>query len=86
MSQKEKLIKRVRNNPKDFTFRELEELMRELGFQRTDSGKTSGSAVKFSNGEKALFLHRPHPRNVLKPYQVKDLINLLNELEGKGKQ
>ncbi|MBQ6752222.1 MAG: type II toxin-antitoxin system HicA family toxin [Clostridia bacterium] len=86
MSQKEKLIKRVRSNPKDFTFRELEVLMRELGFQRTDSGKTSGSAVKFSNGEKALFLHRPHPRNVLKPYQVKDLINLLNELEGKGKQ
>jgi len=86
MSQKEKLIKRVRSNPKDFTFRELEVLMRELGFQKADSGKTSGSAVKFSNGEKALFLHRPHPQNILKPYQIRDLINLLNELEGKGKQ
>lgn len=84
MSQKEKLIRRVRSNPKDFTFQELEKLMCELEIAKLSPGKTTGSSVKFSNGEFGLFLHRPHPGNVLKPYQVKDVNAFLDLLEGKG--
>ena len=49
MSQKEKLVKRIRALPKDFTFDELRSLFAYLGFEMESKGKTSGSRVKFYN-------------------------------------
>jgi hypothetical protein len=52
-----------------------------LGYALTDSGKTGGSRVVFSNGDgDYIRLHKPHPRNTLKPYQVNDIISLLTEM------
>ena len=50
MSQKEKLVKRIRKLPKDFTFDELRRsLFAYLGFEVESKGKTSGSRIKFYN-------------------------------------
>ena len=80
MGQKEKLIKKLRSHPRDFTFAETERLLGYLGFVRDNKGKTSGSRVLFVNRRgAALMIHIPHPGNQLKAYQVKALIVMLEE-------
>ncbi|MCL1952887.1 MAG: type II toxin-antitoxin system HicA family toxin [Oscillospiraceae bacterium] len=80
MSKKEKLIKRLLSRPKDFTFEELVTLLGLLGYEPDKGGKTGGSRVKFVNTRSdALWQHRPHPGNILKAYQVKDVIDNLTE-------
>lgn len=83
MSQKEKLIKRLKNKPRDFTFEEAERLLGYFGYERFDKGRTSGSRVVFiSNGDaQPVYLHRPHPRKELLEYQVR---YLLEQLEQEG--
>ena len=78
MSQKKKLLAKLKSNPKDFTFDEAETLLGYYSYTRTNKGKTSGSRVKFiRKGYKAIMLHKPHPRNVLSEYQVRDLLAAL---------
>ena len=45
MGQKEKLIKRLKTKPRDFTFDEAETLLGYLTYSRSNKGKTSGSRV-----------------------------------------
>lgn len=75
MSKKEKLIERILSRPKDFTYNELESLLSGLGYSKSNRGKTSGSGVAFVNDKNfhMIRLHKPHPKNILKTYQV-DLI------------
>lgn len=42
MGQKEKLIRRLKSKPRDFTFQEAETLLGYLTYQRFNKGKTSG--------------------------------------------
>ena len=79
MSQREKLIKRLLNKPVDFTYDELRKLLGKLGYKESQSGKTSGSRVAFFNEktEHIIRLHKPHPKNVLKQYQVEQLVEEL---------
>ena len=80
MSQKEKLIKRLLSRPKDFTFDELVTLMGHLGFRIDQGGKTSGSRVIFRHEQhQPVEIHRPHPGNTLKSYQVRDIVKTLKE-------
>lgn len=80
MSKKEKLIARLLSKPKDFTFEELTALLSSFDYKQVNLGKTSGSRAAFSNGEgDYIRLHKPHPRNTLKPYQVEDMIRALQE-------
>ncbi|WP_308519287.1 type II toxin-antitoxin system HicA family toxin [Stomatobaculum longum] len=80
MGQKEKLIQRLKSNPKDFTFDEAESLLKYFDYECSNKGKTSGSRIIFSNKEHgSILLHKPHPGNELKSYQVKQLITLLTE-------
>lgn len=83
MGKKEKLIKRLRSNPKDFTFEEAETLLGFLSYKRSDKGRTSGSRVMFVSESHTtkILLHKPHPRKELLSYQVKQLIE---ELEQEG--
>ena len=39
--------------------------------------KTSGSRVKFDKDGVSAYLHKPHPRNELLLYQIKQIIELL---------
>ena len=81
MGQKEKLIKKLRSHPKDFTFDEAETLLNYLSFHRCNKGKTSGSRVMFSSDEyeTKILLHKPHPRKELLDYQIKQLIEQLEQ-------
>jgi hypothetical protein len=80
LSKKEKLIARLLAKPKDFTFDELTTLLSYFNYAQVKLGKTSGSRVAFSNDEGDFIrLHKPHPRNILKPYQVRDIITALQE-------
>ena len=76
MGQKEKLIKRLKSKPKDFTFEEAETLLGYLSYQRSDKGRTSGSRVAFISEDHApILLHKPHPRKE----QVKQLLETLEQ-------
>ena len=81
MGSAEKLLKRLLGNPKDFSFNELETLLTGLGYQLSNSGGTSGSAVRFINRETGhiIRLHRPHPSPILKRYAVKFIIDELKQ-------
>lgn len=80
MSRKDKLIARLLSKPKDFTFEELTALLGSFDYQQANLGKTSGSRVAFTNGGgDYIRLHKPHPRNILKPYQIEDIIAALQE-------
>ena len=80
MSRKEKLIKKLLSEPKDFTWDETVTLMSYFGYKESNKGKTSGSrAVFVQAGYESIFIHKPHPGNLLKEYQVKDLIKKLGK-------
>ncbi|WP_346698541.1 type II toxin-antitoxin system HicA family toxin [Catenibacillus scindens] len=80
MGQKEKLIQRLKSKPKDFTFDEAETLLRYLSYVRLNKGKTSGFRIMFTSEEhKAILLHKPHPQKELKAYQIKQLIEVLEQ-------
>ena len=80
MSKKEKLARRLLSRPIDFTFDELATLLRSFGYHMEMAGKTSGSRVIFYNeAGDYVRLHKPHPRNTLKLYQIDDIISNLQE-------
>lgn len=80
MGQKEKLIKHLRSKPKDFTFDEAETLLNYLSYSQSNKGKTSGSRVMFVSDEHgSILLHKPHPQKELKAYQIKQLIDVLEQ-------
>lgn len=81
MSQKEKLISRLFERPKDFTYQELQKLMSILGYEEKTKGKTAGSRRIFYNPKtkRTFFMHKPHPEDILKSYVIKQLIDFLEE-------
>ncbi|HER08498.1 MAG TPA: type II toxin-antitoxin system HicA family toxin [Bacteroides sp.] len=72
MTKQEKLLNRFISRPRDFTYNELIRLLRALGYEELQG---SGSRVVFRNKDAKhnIKLHKPHPGNVLKRYQI-DLI------------
>jgi len=80
LSRRDKLIERLLSRPSDFTFDELVTLLRSFGYLIARAGKTGGSRVAFADDKgDYIRLHKPHPRNILKQYQVDDIIAALLE-------
>ena len=80
VGKKDKLIKKLKSKPKDFTFEEAETLLDYLTYSRSNKGKTSGSRVMFvSESYAPILLHKPHPRKELLDYQVKQLLEMLEQ-------
>jgi len=80
LSKKEKLVRRLLSCPTDFSFDELTTLLRFFGYSMKATGKTSGSSTAFTNEDgDYIRLHKPHPRSVLKRYQVDDIVSNLTE-------
>jgi hypothetical protein len=78
MGTKEKLIERLKNLPKDFTFDEAERLLSMFGYVKSNKGKTSGSKVMFIDKQnRKILLHKPHPGNIIKGYALKEVLNKL---------
>ena len=79
MTRKEKLIQRLKSKPKDFTWNELTSLLTALGFTEVKTGKTGGSRRRFVNSDLVVItLHKPHPGNILKRYQIEQIIEILS--------
>lgn len=82
MGQFEKQIERLKRVPRDYTFKEAQAVLKHLGFELRNKGKTSGSRVQFyrvSDG-KAILLHKPHPGDIMQEYSIRRLIERLEEL------
>lgn len=80
MTRKDKLIKRLLSKPKDFTWNELTALLTRLGFEEVKTGKTSGSRRRFVKADRIIIsLHKPHPHNTLKQYQLEQIIETLKQ-------
>ncbi|MCP4313817.1 MAG: type II toxin-antitoxin system HicA family toxin [Bacteroidetes bacterium] len=80
MTKAEKLLKRFLSRPKDFTYNELLRLLSNFGY-KVQQG--SGSRIVFYSEaiKHNIKIHKPHPGNILKRYQV-DLI--IQELKSNG--
>ncbi len=80
MSQKDKLIHKLKMKSKNFTYEDAETLLRYLGYNCSNKGKTSGSRVIFVSTEHGpIRFHKPHPRKELLEYQIKQLIEHLEQ-------
>lgn len=79
MGRQEKLEARLKSKPKDFSFEEMESLLRYKGFAQDAPGKTGGSRVRFIHKEKnvSIYLHKPHPQNAFKDYALQQVIDIL---------
>lgn len=82
MSKKDKLLKRISSRPKDFTYNELKSLLESIGYMQLKKGKTSGSRTAFFSKRTlhVIRLHKPHPKNILKQYQIDYLIEELKNI------
>ncbi len=83
MSRQEKLLKRFLSKPKDFTYNELKTLLNGFGYSVFTGGATSGSRVAFINNKTRhiIRLHKPHPHNILKRYQIELIEYELRNIE-----
>ena len=81
MSKKEKLLKRFMSIPSDFSWVELVSLLKLFGYVEASTGKTGGSRRKFINPQtkEMINLHKPHPKEILKQYQMKQIKEHLEE-------
>jgi hypothetical protein len=74
MSKHKKLLQRFLSMPNDFTWRELKALLSDFGFAEGKTGRTGGSRVRFDHKTAfPIILHRPHPTQVLKRYQIEQI-------------
>lgn len=80
MSSIDKLIKRFKSKPKDFAWDELTRVLGSLLFEEFTGGKTGGSRRKFYN-KKQVYLHKPHPKPIIKLYLIEQIIKKLEEEE-----
>jgi hypothetical protein len=74
MSKNEKLITRILSFPKDFTYSELKSLLAFYGYTEEQG---AGSRVCFAAENHKIKLHKPHPGNILKHYQLELVIDAL---------
>jgi HicA toxin of bacterial toxin-antitoxin, len=80
MSKIQKLLERLLCFPKDFTWEELTKILAHFGYTEPKTGKTGGSRRKFENREcHIISLHKPHPGNILKAYQLDQVVEQLKE-------
>ena len=79
MSKLDKAIERLKYKPKDYTYDEAKNLLNKLGFIEYNKGKTSGSKVRFLNSNCKIDIHKPHPSNILKKYQIEEIIRVLKK-------
>ena len=80
MSRLEKEIERLKSKPKDYTYDEVKSLLNKLGFFENNKGRTSGSKVEFLNKDgKKIEIHKQHPKNILKAYQINLILKTLKE-------
>lgn len=82
MTKADKAKARIQSVPKDYTYTEARQLLKQLGFIEYQKGKTSGSRVMFyrESDNIKILLHKPHPGDVMSVATTRDLYEKLVEL------
>ena len=72
MSRRDKLKRRFLTRPADFTYDVMSRLLKDFGYDKIRTGKTAGSRIAYINkmNSHVIRLHRPHPGNIMKKYQM----------------
>ena len=78
MSKHTKALRRLASTPTDYTWAELVSLMKSLGYEVVQAGGSGRKFILPKTGS-TLFMHEPHPRKVLKVYQVRDAVHHLQK-------
>ncbi len=81
MRRKEKISTRFLSRPKDFSYDELVGLLKIFGYEEIKKGKTSGSIrafIRCLTGH-IIRLHKPHPDNAMRLYQIEFIIEELKK-------
>lgn len=83
MSQLDKVILRLINEPRDYTYTEAKYLLKHLGYKEYNKGKTSGSRVKFyrENDHRIILLLKPHPSDIMKRGAIRYLREYLMKVD-----
>jgi len=76
MSQSDKLKIRFLSRPKDFTYSELKMLLSFFGYKEIQG---AGSRVCFERDNHKIKLHKPHPGNIMRRYQIEMVTKKLND-------
>lgn len=78
MSRFEKALERLKTKPNDYTWKELQTVLKRLGYKEI---KGSGSRRKFIHvtSNDLIILHEPHPKPILKIYALEIVIDHLIE-------
>lgn len=78
MSKFQKVLERLERKPKDFTWSELQMIMKKFGYEEHSN---SGSARRFFNPKTnaSVHLHEPHPDPAMKRYALEIIIDHLIE-------
>ena len=76
MSKTEKLIVRLLSQPKDLTYSELKTVLTLWGYKEVQG---AGSRVSCYRETHKIKLHKPHPGNMLKMYQIGLIIDELKK-------
>lgn len=80
MTKRGKLLDRILTKPRDFTWDELTKVLNGFGYKQISVGRTGGSRARFlSDNFPPIILHKPHPKPILKQYQLEDIISLLKQ-------
>ena len=80
MSRRKKLLLKLVDDPRNFSWDDFVALMGHLGYRKAKSGKTSGSRRRYVHASYApISLHEPHPQNTLKQYQIEVVIEALRK-------
>ena len=77
MSQLEKLLERIRNNPKTVRFEELEKILTKAGYKSRQPARGSSHYTFFKAGKRILTIPKKYP--FVKEVYVKQVIEALAE-------
>ena len=80
MSKFKKILERLLSKPNDFTWDELIKVLNGFDYKQISAGKTGGSRIRFVHDiYPPIIMHKPHPKPILKRYQLDAIIDLLKE-------
>lgn len=82
MPKKDELVRKLLSKPMptNFTVRELDALMSKCGCTKFEGGRGSGIGYLHNKSKRILQFDGPHPGHELYRYQIKKVIEFLQEL------
>lgn len=81
MAKKEKLMNRLKNQPNNFTIQELDKLMSQCGCDKKHGAGGSSLRYVHKRTKRVCTFHGPHPGNELYNYQIKKVLQFLEDIE-----